>query len=44
MHGAPVEWIPLFGDARRGDLPIFAFPRERYEYLLTGHLSLTVKP
>ncbi|MEU8146475.1 SDR family NAD(P)-dependent oxidoreductase [Nonomuraea sp. NPDC048901] len=31
-HGAPVDWTPLFAsaDARKVDLPTYAFQRERY--------------
>ncbi len=30
VHGAPVDWTPLFPGARRIDLPTYAFQRRRY--------------
>ncbi|RZQ63964.1 type I polyketide synthase [Amycolatopsis suaedae] len=30
VRGAPVDWSSCFGDARRVDLPTYAFQRERY--------------
>ncbi|HZG89074.1 MAG TPA: type I polyketide synthase, partial [Pseudonocardia sp.] len=30
VHGAPIDWPPLFGGARRVALPTYAFQRERH--------------